>query len=246
MIVAILVASFLLMVPSFADAWGPLTHLYLGSELIEIAGSLIPAALYGLLKKYRKDFLYGNLSADIILGRRFQTVEKNSHNWDIAWDLIDSAETDRQRAFAYGYLMHLGADSVVHNIKPDGKPFSHSLLEVRSDCLIDGRYRRMLRGLDKYMQKRNDLLLEQRLDSLVFSFKTNKRIFRGFLFLSRLQNSRPVSNFLDNRLPYQVTMGDIYNFRQESLNCMIDLLCNGRESAILATDPMGRFQRKAS
>jgi hypothetical protein len=246
MFTVILVVSLLLMVPSFADAWGPLTHLYLGSELIEIAGSIIPAALYGLLKKYRKDFLYGNLSADIIIGRRFQAFEKHSHNWDTAWDLLDASETDRQKAFAYGYLMHLGADSVVHNIKPNGKPFSHSLIEVRSDCLIDGKYRRMLRGLDKYMQKRNDLFLERRVDSLVFSFKTNKRIFRGFLLLSRLQNSRPVSNFIDNRLPYQVTMGDIYNFRQESLKSMVDLLCKGRESDILHTDPMGKFQRKAS
>ena len=234
------------MVPSFADAWGPLTHLYLGSELIDIAGSFIPAAVYGLIKKYRKDFLYGNLSADIILGRRFQTVEKNSHNWDIAWSLLKSSDTDRQRAFAYGYLMHLGADTVVHNVKPNGKPFSHSLLEVRSDCLIDGKYRRMLRGLDKYLQKRNDIFLERKLESLMFSFKTNKRIFRGFLLLSRLQNSRPVSNFIDNRLPYQVTMGEIYNFRQESLNCMIDLLSNGRDSDVLRIEPLGKYQRKAS
>ncbi|MEW6601944.1 MAG: zinc dependent phospholipase C family protein, partial [Nitrospirota bacterium] len=97
----------MLLIPSLADAWGPLTHIYLGYQVIDFGAALVPAGIYAIIKKYRNDFLYGNLSADIILGRRFQTFETNSHSWDIAWKLLGSSKTDRQKAFAYGYLMHL-------------------------------------------------------------------------------------------------------------------------------------------
>ena len=236
----------ILLIPSIADAWGPLTHVYLGYQIIDIGAALIPAGIYTVLKKYKNDFLYGNLSADIILGRRFQGVEKNSHNWDIAWKLFGSSKTDRQKAFAYGYLMHLCADTVAHNLETSGLPFSHPLLEVRSDSIVDKKYRRIMKGLDKYMQRKNDIFLEKRLESLFFSFKTNKRIFKGILLLARLPNYTPVSNFIDNRFPYEITVGDIYDFQQESLSRMFELLNNGKDSAVLKEHPLGRYQKKAS
>jgi len=245
MLIPVFILSILL-IPSLADAWGPLTHVYLGYQILDLGAALIPAGIYTILKKYRYDFLYGNLSADIILGRRFQTFETNSHNWHIAWKLFESAKTDRQRAFAYGYLMHLCADTVVHNLEKSGIPFSHSLLEIKSDSIIDKKYRRVLKRLDKAMQKKNDIFLEKRLESLFFSFKTNRRIFKGFLLLSRLPNYTPVSNFIDNRFPYEITVGDIYNFQQESMNRMIELLNDGKDSTVLEKHPLGRYQRKAS
>ncbi len=245
MLILTCILSFLL-IPSIADAWGPLTHVYLGYQVLDVGAALIPAGIYGILKKYKNDFLYGNLSADIILGRRFQGFEKNSHNWDIAWKLFGSSRTDRQKAFAYGYMMHLCADTVVHNLETPRLPFSHSLLEVRSDSIVDKKYRRVMKGLDKYMQRKNDVFLEKRLESLFFSFKTNKRIFKGFLVLSRLPNYTPVSNFIDNRFPYEINVGDICNFQQESLTRMFELLNNGKDSAVLKEHPLGRYQKKAS
>ncbi len=236
----------ILLIPSIADAWGPLTHVYLGYQVLDMGAALIPAGIYGILKKYRYDFLYGNLSADIILGRRFQTFETNSHNWHIAWKLFSSAKTDRQKAFGYGYLMHLCADTVVHNLEESGIRFSHSLLEIKSDSIIDKKYRRVLKRLDKAMQKKNDIFLEKKLESLIFSFKTNKRIFKSILLLSRLQNYTPVSNFIDHRFPYEITVGDIYDSQKESLSRMFELLNNGRDSDVLKEHPLGRYQRKAS
>ena len=96
------------------------------------------------------------------------------------------------------------------------------------------------------MQKKNDVFLESKLESLIFSFKTNKRIFKGFLVLSRLPNYTPVSNFIDNRFPYEITVGDIYKFQEESLKRMLELLNNGTDSRVLKKHPLGRYQRKAS
>ena len=233
-------------VPSLADAWGPLTHIYLGHQIIDVGATLIPAGIYGILKKYKNDFLYGNVSADIILGRRFHSFEKNSHNWDIAWQLLAASKTDRQKAFAYGYLMHLCADTVVHNLQSYSIPFSHSLLEIRSDSMIDKKHRRTMKRLDKAMQKKNDVFLEKKLESLFFSFKTNKRLFKGFLILSRLPNYSPVSNFIDHKFPYEIAVGDIYVFQRESIERMFDLLNNGKDSEVLAEQPLGKYLRKAS
>ena len=236
----------ILFIPSIADAWGPLTHVYLGYQILDLGAALIPAGIYTLLKTYRNDFLYGNVSADIILGRRFQPFEHNSHNWDKAWKLLDSSRTERQKAFAYGYLMHLCADTVVHNMSKSSVPFSHSLLEIKSDSIIDKKYRRVLKRLDKAMQRKNDRFLEKRLESVVFSFKTNRRIFKSILLLSRLPNYAPVSNFIDHRFPYEITVADIYNSQQESLKRMIELLSDGRDSEVLKSSPLGRYLKKVS
>jgi hypothetical protein len=233
-------------IPSIADAWGPLTHVSLGCQLFDLGPAIIPAGIYGILKKYKNDYLYGNLSADIILGRSFQGYETNSHSWQVAWKLMDASNTDRQKAFAYGYLMHLCSDTVVHNIKPNGVPFHHSLLEMRSDSILDKKYRRKLKSLDKFMQKKHDLFMERRLESLIFSFKTNKRLFKGILLLSRLPNYTPVSNFLDNRFPNEIPIEKIYKYRAESLEKMIEVLNEGKASAVLKTNPLGRYNRKAS
>ena len=95
------------------------------------------------------------------------------------------------------------------------------------------------------MQRKNDVFLEKKIESLIFSFKTNKRIFKGILVLSRLPNYSPLSNFIDNRFPYKISVGNIYNFQQESLSRMFELLNNGLDSEVLKEHPLGRYQRKA-
>lgn len=233
-------------IPSIAEAWGPLTHVYLGNQVLNLGVSVVPVGIYTLIKRFKGDFLYGNLSADIMLGRRFQGLEKNSHNWNIAWRLFRAAKTDPQKAFAYGYLTHLSADTVVHNLKKTGLPFTHSFLEVKSDSIVDKKYRRILKGLDKIMQNRNDIFLEDMLESIFFSFKTNKRIFKGVLLLSRLPNYNPVSSFIGKSLPYEIPVVDIYEFQQESLRRMFEVLKNGKNSEVLKKNPLRKYRKRVS
>lgn len=229
----------ILLLPSLAEAWGPLTHVYLGNQVLELGASLIPVGIYSVLNRFRSDFLYGSLSADIIFGRRFQGIDNNSHSWDVAWKLLEVAESEREQAFAYGYLTHLCADAFVHNLKGSTMLFFHSLLEVKADSLVEREHRKTLKRLDKFVRLRNDLLLENLLESVFFSFKTNKRIFRGVLLLSRIPNYRPVSNFIHRRAPYEIPLGDIYAFRQKSLDNIFDLLNNGDKSHVLKEHPVG-------
>lgn len=234
----LLMISFIL-VPSFAFAWGPLTHVYLGNEIFSLS-SLLPAGVYAMIRKYRHDFLYGNLMADIIIGKKFLPEDKNPHSWDVALSLLDSARTQQQKAFVYGYMGHLAADTVAHgSFTNTKKNFGHTLVELRADSIIDKKYWFQAITIDRKVQMRNDVFLERSLESAFFSFKTNKRIFRGMLLLSCFNKER-FGNFIQrNSLdPTVLTRKNIRKLQIESIDRMVDVLCNGKEAETVNKSPM--------
>jgi len=243
----LLVVSFLLL-PSLAFAWGPLTHIYLGSEIVSL-GSLLPAGLYALIRKYKHDFLYGNLMADIIIGKKFLPEDKNPHSWDVALSLFDSAKTQQQKAFVYGYMSHLAADTVAHgSFTNTKKNIGHTLVELRADSMIDKRYWLQAVKIDRKVQMRNDSFLENSLESALFSFKTNKRIFKGMLLLSCFNKERVGEFIQKNAVNSSVlTRGNILQLHAESLDRMVDILCNGKSSEVINESAMVSIRyRKAS
>lgn len=234
----LLLLTGLLFVPDNAFAWGPLTHMYLANEVLSFS-PLIPAGIYALLRKYKQDFLYGNLMADSIIGKKYLSKEKNPHSWEVGLALLESAETDHQKAFTYGYLSHLAADTVAHDILTrDTRNFSHSFYELKADSLVDRSLWFQGAMIEKAVQRRNDYFMEKFLNSFLFSFKTNKRIFKSFYALTFLPGER-LSDFIDNRLG-MVTAPDrdmIEGLRDESLDRILDVLQNGKDSPVLDEDP---------
>ena len=103
--------------------------MYILGARYTISAPILPAGIYALMKKYRNDFIYGNLMADIIVGKKYLPDEKSSHNWDVAFSLFDAATTQQQKAFVYGYMSHLAADTVAHERLTIGRKMSaiHSL-----------------------------------------------------------------------------------------------------------------------
>jgi Zinc dependent phospholipase C len=222
-----LVAGFIL-IPSFAFAWGPMTHMYLGNEVLSCA-SLLPAGIFALLKKHKQDFLYGNLMADMILGKKYLPDDKSSHSWDVGLNLLDQAQTWPERAFAYGYLGHLAADTVAHEtLTDDLGNMGHTWVEMKADSLIDKTYWLQTVMMKRSVRKRSDLLLEKSLDSYMFSVKTNKRIYKSMVFLSVLNKKRRTG--VDRVL--------IHDLHEESIARMLDLLQHGTESLILNKKPL--------
>lgn len=229
-----------LLIPSFAFAWGSMTHVYLGSEMLSLGASLLPAGIYALIKKYRHDFIYGNLMADIIIGKKFLPKDKNPHSWDMALTLFDAAKTQQQKAFVYGYMGHLAADTIAHgSFMSDRKNLGHMLVEVRADSLIDRKYWYQAISIDKKVQMRNDMFLEETIERVGFSFKTNKKIFRGLLLLSCFNQERlgdliqrkAVRSSIPDRM-------DIQQLQMDSLDRMVDILCNGENSEVINENPM--------
>jgi hypothetical protein len=228
-----------LLLPSAAFAWGPLTHIYLGNEIFSLA-SLLPAGVYAMIRKYRHDFLYGNLMADIIIGKKFLPEDKNPHSWDVGLSLLDAAKTRQQKAFVYGYMSHLAADTVAHGSFTNRKRnIAHTMIELRADSMIDKKYWIQAISIDRKVQIRNDHFLEQSLESTFLSFKTNKRIFRGMLLLSCFNKER-VGNFIQRNAvdPANLTRTNIERLQIESLDRMVDVLCNGKDAGVINESPM--------
>lgn len=234
----LLVISFIL-VPAFAFAWGPLTHFYLGSELFSLS-PLLPAGLFEIIRRHKKDFLYGNIMADIIIGKKYLPDEKSSHSWDVAFELFRSARTEQQKAFVYGYMGHLAADTVAHNIYTvDKKNIGHAVIEMKADSIIDKKYWFQAVGIDRKVQARNDLFLEQSLDRLVFSFKTNKRIFKSMVLLS-VFNQEKIGDFIDKNLVTTLPdRGLIQGLHNESIEKIVDLYQNWENSGVVLMNPSG-------
>ena len=238
----LLITSFLF-IPTAAFAWGPLTHIYLGNELYSL-GSLLPAGLFEIIRRYKKDFLYGNLMADIIVGKKYLPDSKNSHSWDVAFDLLNATKTKQQNAFVYGYMSHLAADTVAHNIYTvDKKNFGHTLMELKADSIIDKKYWLQAIEIDRKTQIRNDIFLENSLDRFIFSFKTNKRILKGMVFLS-VFNREKIGDFIDRNLVTSLPVRKtIEKLHQESINKIIDLFQNWENSEVVKINPSGNVYR---
>src|SRR6202007_3290965 len=109
------VITLVLLTPGHALAWGPVTHVALGVQVL--ATVITPSTpLQAALVNLPEVFLYGGLAPDIVQGRRFQSrLRRHSHNWSTGVGLLNSARGNHERAFAYGYLAHLAADVVAHN-----------------------------------------------------------------------------------------------------------------------------------
>src|SRR5512146_1495278 len=186
----LLLAFGFILVPSFAFAWGPMTHMYLGNELLSCA-SILPAGIFALLKKHKQDFLYGNIMADMILGKKYLPDDRSSHSWEVGLKLLDQAKTWPERAFAYGYLGHLAADTVAHEtLTDDLSNVGHTWIELKADSIIDKSFWLQTVMISKAVRRRSDLLLENALDRYMFSFKTNQRIYKSIVFFSFLNKKR--------------------------------------------------------
>jgi hypothetical protein len=165
---------------------------------------------------------------------------KNSHSWDVAFELFRAAVTKQQKSFVYGYMSHLAADTVAHNIyTAKKKNIGHTLLELKADCIIDKKYWLQARGIDRTVQHRNDYFLEHSLDRFVFSFKTNKRILNSMVFLSVFNRER-LSDFIDRNLVTSLPAREfIEQLHHESLGKITDLFQNWESSEVLRENPNG-------
>lgn len=247
MIHIVLITLGFLFIPSTASAWGPLTHVYLGSELLTLASGL-SIELYQLMKRHWQDYLYGNVMADIIIGKRYIPLDRNSHSWDVAFELMDAAVTSQQKAFVYGYMSHLAADTVAHEKFTAGmKNISHTAFEIKSDSLVGRKYWFMAIAIKRHIQRRNDRFLESTLNSHIFSVKTNRKIYKGALYLTCLTPNK-LSDFIDrNSISSSVPDGTlIKELHESSLERMLDILVKGECSDVIGKDPIEKFGKSGS
>ena len=236
----------LLASPLTALAWGPITHVKLASDLLEQL-QLLPAAVAIVLARCRKDFLFGNIAADVVVAKRLSRVKQICHHWDTGFAILDDARTDRARAFAYGYLSHLAADTVAHGkflprqmtLTRTTMSFGHLYWEMRADATVATRYRHVLRQVFRDVSAEHRASLHARLtDTFLpfemnwgFFYRTNRLLSLGLLRRAMYQWSHASRWHLPGELTRQ--------YRAECLELMVDVLTNKRAAQVCHEDPNG-------
>ncbi len=235
--------------PALAHAWGPGAHLEYALNALAGIASLAPA-VQALLKKYPNDFLYGNLAADIIFGKKFAGDLYHCHHWEVALPLLDEAENERQQAFIYGYLTHLSVDTVAHNyfvpyhcIKSyDAYTLRHTYWEMRYDLKMSPKVWDVMENLAQGDYSDNDVLLARSLKKALFSFKTTKKIFDGLMLVQRMNRWRKAAELLAIRSTYPLEDQTVREFKNLCFGSSIDFLTNLENSYVLRADPTGKLK----
>jgi len=237
------VIALIVLSPKPAFAWGPVTHVALGVQVL--ATVITPDhPLQATLINLPEIFLYGSLAPDIVQGRRFQSrLRRHSHNWDTGLGLLNSAHGSQQHALAYGYLAHLAADVVAHNYflparfigRFESGIASHLYTEARFDSFQDSGYRELLVKLLDVNFRALNKMLKHAIDSPLFSFTAHQKIFEGGL--KRIRQFDQAIRALGG--PDEAELGDFELFNHASCGAIGGVLANLRGAPACGFDPMG-------
>ncbi len=243
----------LLLCPDAAFAWGPAAHLEIGENILKSLSHVAPH-VKSVLSAYPYDFLYGNISADIVVGKNLVRGLKHCHNWKVGFRLLKNADNDAQRAFAYGYLCHLASDTIAHNhYIPEmmirsfsTRTLRHIYWELRFDALVDRAVWRLPKKISKEAHPGNDLLLDATIEDTPLSFRTNKTIFSSIMTLHRLNQWHRMINLLSSRSRWLLSMEEKERFLRHSVESSTDVLKCLQNARCLKKDPTGRHTISAA
>jgi hypothetical protein len=236
-----------LFIPGEALAWGPATHLELGRDVLNNLG-LLTSSVRVIISTFPYDFLYGNISADIVVGKNLAKELKHCHNWKIGFNLMKKADSDSKKAFAYGYLSHLAADTIAHNLFIPEKmvrSFStrtlrHVYWELRFDALVDKTVWKIPKKIERKVHRENDRLLDSVLHDAFLSFRTSKTIFSSIILLHRMERWHRMIDVLSSRSKWELKKGERIIYYGFSLDAMLSLLNEGEAAQCLKKDPRGK------
>lgn len=240
---------FLIMIfPSDAFAWGPMTHVYLATEVLNLPAlaTILAPSVYALLQRYREDFIYGNLMADSIIAKKHVPLEKHPHNWDVAASLLDDASVDHEQAFCLGYLCHLAADTVAHGpFTHERTNMVHALMEFRADSFVQAAHWQKAVTITPSVRKRGDAFLNGRLQTVFLSFSTNAMLFRSSIAVSGVgRMGRNIKEFsgMNSALTQYGSSEEIECMQQDSLQRMVEILTDPRNAPVRSLDPVGSLR----
>jgi hypothetical protein len=239
----------LLFTPDAAWAFGPATHIFLGKHLLD-GLHLIPPAVAALLRAYPQSFLYGSIAADISFAKKYVPAGRHSHFWHVGEEILSAARNDRLRAAAYGYLTHLAADTIAHNffiprqllLTSSTKAVGHSYWEHRLDIQLGEPYTAVAREIAlQYDHSEADNLFDSVLSGTIFSFETNRRLFRGMIRFQDNEQWQAVFDRVIQSSRWDLSPDTIEIYVSRSFEFVVDYLKRGRQSMPAALDPVGDF-----
>lgn len=233
--------------PADAWAWGPSTHVLLANGILSNLAAL-PLPLRDLLAAHPYEFLYGNLSADITLAKKYVHYSRHCHRWEMGFSLLERAETQPLRSFALGYLCHLAADTLAHNhyvprqllVTSSTANVGHAYWEYRFDGHLAPEHLRLAREVVCRDHAAPDDLLEKVLTQTIFSFRTNKRIFTRLIHLSNDERWQSLFEKMVAQSRWDLAEGEVRSYLEIAHQTVLDFLIRGIHSRACGLDPIGK------
>jgi len=230
-----------------AWAWGPATHIFLGTSVLDSL-ALLPPAVRALLAAYPYDFLYGSVAADISLAKKYVPAGRHCHHWHVGEEIFEAADTDRLRAVGLGYLAHLAADTVAHNtfvprqllLTSSTKALGHSYWEHRMDVQLGERFTSLARDVVmEHDHSAADSLFDRVLSSTLFSFQMNRRIFRGMIRFQDSDRWHTIFGQVLQNSRWTLSDATVEGYVVRSFDYVIDYLSRRGEALAAGLDPIG-------
>jgi hypothetical protein len=241
--------ALLFLLPAPAAAFGPATHVFLGRTLLDML-HLLPAALAELLRTHPQSFLYGSMAADISFAKKYVPAGRHCHFWHVGEEILQEARNDRLRAVAFGYLSHLAADTIAHNffvprqllLTSSTKALGHGYWEHRLDAQLGEPFGTLARRVVMdYDHSEADHLFDSVLSGTIFSFETNRRIFRGMIRMQDNDRWKAVFERVRQKSRWDLTPGTVEAYASRAYDYVVDYLLRGRDSMPAQLDPTGEF-----
>jgi len=237
----------ILLVPEPASAWGPISHLAHGSDVLR-SFTTLGVGLQQLLEQYPLHYLYGCVGADITVAKKYtRAMQAHCHSWPVGWQILAAARTDAERAFAYGYLTHLAADVYSHNhyvptqliVSFRARTLRHIYWEARFDAMQPARYWSLLRRLRRHEFPECDALVKRVVARTLFSFRTNKRIFDSVLAFHDWNNWARLIREHSTRSRFPLPAAVVHRYHAACVANATDVLARGKRASCQAADPTG-------
>lgn len=244
---ALVAVGWLLLVPEAAWAWGPATHVALGEALLG-ALYLLPPAVQAVVGRFPLHFLYGSVAADISLAKKYVPAGRHCHNWEVGEEILHAADSEPLRAVGFGYLAHLAADTVAHNVfvprqlllTSTTQALGHTYWEHRMDMHVGeeflGKARRLVMEHD---HSEADTLFDDVLSRTIFSFQTNRRIFRGMIRFQGHDRWQRVFERVLAASRFDLPDPTVDDYFAVSFDHVVAYLRDGHASVAGALDPVG-------
>jgi hypothetical protein len=165
----------------------------------------------------------------------------------IGYEILESAETPDLKSFGLGYLSHLAADTIAHNVfvprqlaaTPHATRLGHTYWEYRFDAALGEEYLRLARDIVLGEHADEDELLERVITQAFFSFATNKRIYQQIIHLSNQERWHSLWVRMADRSRWDLSDERIERLTRLTIAYVQDMLRLGSGSLSQALDPTG-------
>jgi hypothetical protein len=236
----------LALLPSTAHAWTPGTHIFLGEAVLHSLTRL-PQHVAELLAAFPHEFLYGSIAADTSIAKKYAAVGRHCHSWSMGLEIYDGARDERLRAFGLGYLAHLAADTVAHNyfvpryltITAMVSGLGHSYWESRFETHLGPAYSRRAREIILLDHSSSDDHLDHILSPTIFSTRTNRRIFRGMVYVTDTESWQRIFQLAADNSRMDLASTDVGRYMERSYDYILDFLQRVDQSEPFGLDPSG-------